>query len=236
VCDLGPCFDLGPIETSDLTTIILSVIALFAPLGLFLFYQKYGAPKLKATYQHREPMARLSSRSGRRGRASGVPIYDFHFLVENSGRRPAEMAVAVVTEFWYDGPSGKLVKMEDFMPVPLRYDASGDKVDVYPHRQYYWNIGCIPSPRLQAVWDRAKVFNAPGKENGGLRFALDLYGAPYYQVNKPSKGEYGIRVALYSKNAKPAEIRLKVCWTGEWKDTAKEMFEQIKIQKVERFS
>ena len=227
----------GKFCTADLVLLIstgvLALVAFAAPYVTSKLWRKFLSPKLKLSYEYKEPMARLSSRTKMDGSPTGEPVYDFHFLVENHGRSPAECAVAVVTEFWYDDPFGKLVKFEAFMPVPLRYDGRGEFVDVYPHRPYYWNIGFVYSPNLQAEWDEAAVFDAPERAGGGLRFGLDLHKPPYYQVNRPSKGHYRIKVVVYSKNAEPAEILLEIIWLGEWKETKEEMFKQIKIREVE---
>jgi hypothetical protein len=223
--------------TSEIVIIIIT--AFIAPYVIFLMVRCYLTPKLTAHYEHKEPMARRSSRSINK-KPTGWRVYDFHFLVENEGRSKAEKVAAVVVEFWTDGGSGKLVKSEDFLPVPLRYTSEDGKdieaVDVHPSRPYYWNIGDIYPPYAQEDWVKEVIFDDLGKEIEGHLFRLDLYKPPYNQAQALQKGTYGIKVVLYSENAKPAEILLTIRWSGNWTPKEREMLEKkIKIEKVQSF-
>ena len=230
----GIMFQCDPLTTSDLVLIVLTIVALFG----WWVQRKLLAPKLVASYEHKKPMARLSSRTSA-NQPTGWLVYDFHFFVENKGTSKAESVAAVVVEYWSASGSGKLIKRDDFLPVPLRYTTEDDKpvefVDVHSGRPYYWNIGDIYPEEVQAAWPKEELYNEPGKKVEGLLFKLDLYKPPYYQTRAFPKGIYGIKVVLYSENAKPAEIFLKFEWTGEWKPNEEEMFEQIKIEQVHSF-
>lgn len=236
-------FQCNALTTSDLvlifTTIILVGAAFGAPYALFRLRRKFLAPKLVASYDHVEPMARRSSRSINK-KPTGWCVYDFHFLVKNEGRSKAEKVAAVVVEFWSESGSGKLVKREDFLPVPLRYTSEDSKdieaVDVHPSRPYYWNIGDIYPPYAQEDWVKEVIFDDLGKEIEGQLFRLDLYKPPYNQAQALPEGTYGIKVVLYSENAKSAEILLTIRWSGNWKPEEREMLEkEIKIEKVRSF-
>lgn len=155
--------------------------------------------------------------------------------MRNEGRSEAEKVVAVVVEFWSDDGSNRLLHREDFLPVPLRY-AYTEFVDVHPNRPYYWNIGEIQSPNLQEKWKQGTFFDAPGKDGDGLRFRLDLDSRPCHQTDVLLEGKYGIKVVLYSKNSKPAEILLEIDWTGIWRSSERSMLQQIEINQVESFA
>lgn len=230
-------FDLQALTTADLVLIGLLVAAIFG----FLFQRKYEAPKIVASYDHKEPMARRSARSDK-SHPVGVPVYDFHFLVKNTGRSPARKVVSVIVEFWHEDDSGALIKKEDFLPVPLRYahetvnskPVPVESVDVHPDRPYYWNIGTIPSEQAQEIWwPEETLYSVRGKERRGLPFVLDLYRPPHNQVNALYEGKHRIKVVLYSENSKPAEIVLEINWTGVWKDKEEEMFVGIVIEDPE---
>jgi hypothetical protein len=237
---VGIMFQCDPITTADLvlifTTIVLAAAAFIAPYWVSRKREEEKAPKLVASYDHKEPMARRSARSIKRGRQ---PVYDFHFLLENNGRSPARKAVAEIVEFRYDDGSGKLLKLKEFMPVPLRYHLT-EFVDVYPERPYYWNIGSIFPEEVQKSREGKTFYNAylydvPGKEGDGLRFELDLWKPPHEQVNVFLEGRYGIKVVIYSENADPAEILLHTKWSGKWKSNEDKMLDQIKIKQVQSF-
>lgn len=234
-------FQCDPITTADVvllvTTIILAGAAFLAPYLVSRIREEEKAPKLVASYDHKEPMARRSSRTIG-GRPAGWDVYDFHFLVKNEGESKAEKTAAIIVEYRKDDGSGKLVKREDFLPVPLRYTTEDNKdiefVDVHPNRPYYWNIGYVYPKKQQKSWFTEYLYDEPLDEVEGLLFRLDLYRPPYYQAQVLPKGTYGIKVVIYSENAKPAEILLKIEWSGTW---AKEdqMFDEIKITQVGSF-
>ena len=179
-------------------------------------------------------MARLSSRS-MDGQPTGEKVYDFHFLVRNSGRSPAKKVVAEIVEFWYVGMSGHLIALEEFLPVYLRYHRT-EYVDVHPQRPYYWNIGQIPSRKLQNLWNKESLYDAPGTSARGLRFMLDLHSAPHNQTNVLAQGTFGIVVMLYSENAKPSKLCLRIEWSGRWSATAEQMFSEIRLKQVDSFA
>jgi hypothetical protein len=79
------------------------------------------------------------------------------------------------------------------------------------------------------------MYDAPGKEGDGLRFELDLWKPPHDQINVFLEGRYGIKVVIYSENAKSAEILLEIEWKGNWKKDKEDMFEEIKIKQVQSF-
>lgn len=229
-------FHRTPLTTSEAvtigTTLLLAVVAFIAPYVVWRLQRRHLAPRLRVSYDHSEPMARLSSRSVG-GRPTGTRVFDFHFLVRNLGRTPARNVVAEIVEFWYDH-DGLLVRLKEFLPVYLRYHQT-EYVDIHPQRPYYWNIGSIPSREIQRGWDRRTLDDAPGKAGRGLRFALDLLNAPHNQTNVLLTGTYGIMVVLYSENAKPEVIRLRIEWSGRWRASATAMSKEIVITQVDSF-
>jgi hypothetical protein len=161
-------------------------------------------------------------------------VYDFHFRVVNGGKTPARNVVAEIVEFWFD-KDGALARLEGFLPVYLRYHQT-EYVDIHPERPYYWNIGEIPSRDIQNSWNKQALCDVPGKRGPGLRFKLDLLNAPHNQPNVLLKGTYGLKVVLYSENARPATICLRVEWSGRWRASAQAMLKQIVITRVDSFS
>ena len=223
--------EFSTVESLQLCASLLLVLAAFiAPYSVWLRRRRYLAPKLTALYEHSEPMARLSSRSVN-GKPTGLKIYDFHFLVTNVGRSPACKVVAEIVEFWYPDSSGKLVRMETFLPVYLRYHRT-EQVDIHPERPYYWNIGYIPPRSVQNSLDKNSVYDAPGTSGRGLRFILDLYKPPHNQPNVLLRGSYGLKISLYSENAKPTHLHLEINWSGQWRATTEHMLGQIRIAQV----
>jgi hypothetical protein len=226
-----------PLSTREViqisTTCLLAIIAFVAPYAVWRLQRRHLAPKLRASYTHAEPTARLSSRTVQ-GRAAGPLVYDFHFKVTNTGRTPAKNTVAEIVEFWHEAQPGKLSQLQTFMPVYLRYHQT-EFVDVHPQRPYYWNIGDIYDASFQGTWTRGSLYDAPGKARRGLRFRLDLHSAPHNQVNVLLKGTYGLKIVLYSEDAKPEIIRLKITWSGKWRASLDGMLKQIVIQEVKSF-
>src|SRR3990172_2042636 len=232
-----PQVDWTPLTTANVvqigTTAFLALIAFVAPYLVWRLQREYLAPRLRASYDHKEPMARLSSRSVN-GRPTRNNVYDFHFLLRNVGETPAKNVVAEIVEFWYEREAGVLIKLDQFLPVYLRYQQT-ESVDIHPKRPYYWNIGDIHPSEVQQTWDKATIFDAPGKRGPGQRFRLDLYGAPHNQTNALLAGEYGLKIVLYSENAKPAEIRLLIKWSGKWRATAENLLNEMVIEQVRSF-
>jgi hypothetical protein len=226
-----------PLSTAEIVqisaTCLLAIVAFLAPYVIFRLQRTYLAPRLQASYRHEQPMARRSSRTVQ-GRGAGPVVFDFHFELKNTGRTPARNVVAEIVEFWHEAEPGKLVKLDEFMPVYLRYHQT-EFVDVHPERPYYWNIGDIYPHRLQRTWNKGSVYDAPGKQGNGLRFRLDLYSAPHNQVNALLKGTYGLKIALYSENAKPEIIHLRLTWSGKWRASLQDMLSEIIMQEAKPF-
>lgn len=226
--------DISTIEFLQLCGTLLLVLAAFiAPYTVWLRRRKYLAPKLVAAYEHIEPMARLSSWSAG-GKPTGMKVYDFHFLVKNVGRSPAHKAVAEIVEFWYPDSSGELVRMKEFLPVYLRYHQD-EQVDIHPVRPYYWNIGNIPQRSFQKTIDKNSIYDVPGTSGRGLRFILDLHNPPHNQPNVLLRGKYGLKITLYSENARSIDLYLEINWTGQWRARTDKMLEQIRIAQVKSF-
>lgn len=226
-----------PLSTAEVVqisaTCLLAIVAFVAPYVVWRLQRRHLAPKLRASYLHKEPMARLSSRTVQ-GPGAGPAVFDFHFEVRNTGKTPATNVVAEIIEFWHEGAPGKLVKLDEFMPVYLRY-LQTEFIDVHPQRPYYWNIGDIYPRRLQQTWNKGALYDAPGKRGTGLRFRLDLHSAPHNQVNVLLKGTYGLKIALYSENAKPELLYLRLTWSGRWRATLQKMLSEIVVQEVRSF-
>jgi len=233
-----PGMEWAPLPSSDIVqigaTAVLALVAFIAPYSVWLWRRKYLSPRLHASFELKEPMARLSSRS-KDGRPTGIDVYDFHFVLVNRGRSPALNTVAEVVEFWYENQEGRFVRHDQFLPVYLRYYDT-ESVDIHPHRPYYWNIGEIPSPKHQKKWRKGAVYDAPGKRGRGHRLFLDLHKPPHYQVNALLRGTYGLVTTLYSENADPVTIRLRIEWTGNWRATTAEMLNEVRIAQVGSFS
>ena len=215
------------------STLFLGIIAIIAPYGAELLKRSFLAPKLLISFRQSPPICRLASRRSISTPTSVVPSYEFHFQVKNRGKSQARQVEAVLEDIWIYDTSGKPSRIKDFVSVKLRYDNEGTRfVDINPERQILWNLGYILSSP-QHPWIRNELLiNAPEGEEDGLRFFLDLLERPFEQPNCFLPGIYGIKVVIYSENAKPSEVNFKIVWSGNWKETEKEMFQEIVIIKV----
>jgi hypothetical protein len=216
------------------STLVLTIVAFLAPFEAWRRRRRFLAPILNPTYVHEGPMARLSSRAVG-GRPTDEPFYDFHFRLINEGRTPARRVEAILDQLWLYDASGAPIQQENFWPVNLRYDPETQRyLDVNPEREYYWNIGNIPSVNWQAGW-RKSYIDVRETDSDVLRFVLDIISGPFHQANVLLPGTYGIRISLFSENANRAEILLRIVWSGEWRDEPEEMFREIVIQQVDEF-
>ena len=96
------------------------------------------------------------------------------------------------------------------------------------------NIGHIPSINYQRhIRNELVDIDFRDDDNDKIRFLLETYQKFYALPNCLKPGKYIIQIGLYSENAKNIKICLEISWTGTWKDSPEEMFNEIVISKIE---
>lgn len=69
-----------------------------------------------------------------------------------------------------------------------------------------------------------------------LRFLLDQRESYFAQPNCLIPGKYGIKLSVYSENAKQVNLHFEISWSGSWKNTEPEIFRELVIKSVKGFS
>jgi hypothetical protein len=105
-------------------------------------------------------------------------------------------------------------------------------LNINPHRRkVFCDIGSV-SPNYTLA-NNPHLQDVPGNHNrDNLRFILAQTLYPYAQPSCFVSGTYGIKILLYSENARRQEVYFKITWSGRWHDTQEAMFREIVIQQV----
>lgn len=151
-----------------------------------------------------------------------------------SGRTPAKNVAAEIVELCSNLDAGEPVKLERFLPVYLRHGVT-QSADLRPERSHDRDFGEVPSRELQRARDGVSRYDTPGKHTPGFLLKYDRHKAPHIRVHVPPEAVYGIRVLLGSENAKPEQTLLKITRSGEWRDSARAMFEEIVFEQAGPF-
>jgi hypothetical protein len=140
---------------------------------------------------------------------------------------------AVVEEIWILHDSDRPEKVSDFYSTNLRYGGEGTRfIDLNPGRRIAWNIGHISAKAHQAWHEKAIFHDVTPAKKGHLRFLLDLVEYPNGQANCFPPGDYAIKIVFYSVNANRVEQWLKIQWTGQWRSSPVDMFDEIIITPI----
>lgn len=193
-------------------------------------------PKLKISYTHTPPLALLTFWRSPKDPELREPVFYFRFRVVNNGESQARRCEAVLEDLWVCDTVGNPVKLPNFSPVSLRWLGTTETFfDINPDRRVYCNIGHISSPDYQGREERdsRQFVDIPGYSGDDLRFVLDQSRVYFSQPNCLPPGKYIIKIAIYSENASYQEICFEIAWSGNWKDSEKDMFREIVIRPVD---
>ena len=216
------------------TSLFLGAVALAVALLPQALDRVIFPPRLHIDFKQEVPLCRLTFwRAGASGRRRG-PVYAFHLEISNTGRSTARRCEVVLEGIWRYDASGKPQRVPDFHPVNVRYGGPGTHfLNLNPGRHLPWNLGHISSAAYQKDYEQKILWDLPGAPSKGLRFLLDLLEYPNGIPNCLAPGNYALSLSLYSENASPRRLNLKIAWSGRWKKTEALMFQEIVISKLD---
>lgn len=218
-----------------LTSLFLGVCALFVPRIAEGVRRRAYAPRLEVGYEHRAPFVHRTYWVNRNDPTKRVPAHFFRLLVKNAGKSAAKRCELVLENLWVFDAAGAAHRAQDFSPVSLRFDESGERfLDLNPRRRVFWNIGHISSPDHFTSVERAYCVDFPEAARSNTRFVFDQVEIPIAQPNCLSEGCMAFELVLTSDNAKTQARFYKIRWLGEWKDGHEEMLRTAVLEELGR--
>lgn len=208
-----------------ISTIVLAATAFAAPYIIEKWKFTYQSPKLNIKFKLKPPYCHLTQM---RGENIDSPVYYFRFLVENIGKSQADDCEVFLEELYKQNSAGEMIKIENFTSVNLKWSGMRDgfKRTLQPGRQMFCDIGRIQEPRYNYI----SVYRAiTPTQQEQLKFVFELPEKYYSQWDCLLKGTYKLLVSIYSKNANKITHEFKISWSGEWKNSEEEMFNELVI-------
>ena len=99
-----------------------------------------------------------------------------------------------------------------------------------------WETGTLGSSGMDKTMFEDMVNDIDEGVKDSLRFLFQQTYFPNSQPNCLTPGKYCIKICVYSDNAQTKELFFKIIWSGEWKDTEEEIFEEIKIAQIKKIA
>jgi len=146
----------------------------------------------------------------------------FGFYVYNSGRALAKSCEVVIEEVWSADNKGEYHRNDSFWPTNLHWEDGSQKTGINPKRRTFVAIGHISEPACQLKYEQSHWV---GKDPSDLRlrFKMDLTTRHFAKIDSLPPGKHILKVAIISENSAPVQKEIKVCWSGNWKQTEEEM-------------
>lgn len=219
---------------SLVSTFTLAGVALFVafcgPWIIEKWKYSFYVPKLEIEFELARPYCQSAITE------DGGVHYCFNFCVGNKkGRLRADECEAILEKVWKKDKKGEWREWQDFRPINLVWSGEDAEMgfqraclkNIHPGRErVFCGLGWIYEPEYPV---RSEYIGITTEQEQQNKFFFDAAKRVYSQWDCLVPGNYKLAVSIYSKNA-PRETRtFNINWTGEWKDTEKEMFKEIVI-------
>lgn len=217
--------------TGTLALVLALVIALLSgavgaflgPVGAEAIKRLFFSPNLRIGFRLEPPWCHRTTTAG------GWPVFYFRISVENGGRSQARRCEAVLEGLWIRDAAGQYIREANFFGVNLVWSVIGSHfADLNPERRLYCDIGFIPEPGHQQVYFQDRPEFQAG-DRGRLNFFFSQVVFPFVQRSYVGPGSYEVQIIVYSENSGPVRRRLRIDWSGTWREDEREMFREIVI-------
>lgn len=226
--------DINLVPSTDwnliFATIFLGLCALLVPF-LERYLRYLYRPKLEFLFKLVPPNCHLTKYP------PSEPVYYFRLEIENTGSSQAKKCEVVLEKIWkIEREIPK--EVPNFSPGNLLWvGANGQQyIDINPRRSVFCDLGHIASRHYQRTNELLQRVPLIGCDRNDLCFMLELSHHFYAQPDCLHPGNYILDIAIFSENADYKKTRLKISWSGEWRDSEIEMFREIDIRQIDHIS
>lgn len=208
-----------------ISTLVLAGTAFLAPYLIERWKYTYRSPKLKIYFKLYPPYCHQTQMGSGN---TGFPVYYFRFLVKNTGKTQAENCEVLLERVSKENSAGEMIELKNFSAINLKWSGIRDQFTrtIQPERKMFCDIGRIhhPNNNYQSIYK-----NISDKEQKTNKFAFEFPERYFGQWDCLIHGKYKLFLSIYSKNANKVTKEFNLSWSGEWKDSEAEMFDELVI-------
>ena len=161
-------------------------------------------------------------------------VYYFRLGIDNIGKSQAKKCEVVLEKIWIiENEISR--EITNFSPGNLTWVGAKELqyIDINPQRSVFCDIGHIASRQYQMTRELLQRVPLSGNRRNDLCFMLELRDHFNAQPDCLHRGNYILDIGIFSENADYKKTRLKISWSGEWKDSETEMFKEIDIKQID---
>ena len=207
------------------STLFLGSIALLAPYIIERWKYRFYSAKLGFIFFHKPPFCHITQM---RGPGVDFPVYYFRFKIVNIGKVQAEQCEVIIENIWKRDKTKRLKDFNGFSPVGLKWSGTKNTrcLIIQPDREVFCDMGRIyhPDHEPESVYR-----NITEEEKEQNKFFFEWTEKFHSQWDCLLAGEYRIKIAVYSKNAKRISKKFNITWSGTWKNQESEMLNELVI-------
>ena len=205
------------------TTLFLGSVALFVPYFAEMIKRKWFAPDLKINFELKPPDCHKTRFVNKE------PVHYFRFRVTNIGKSQAIRCEAIIEELYKADAAGNFQPIK-YTPINLIWGSSyGEYVEINPGRTFHCDLFHIPSEQFQTI-NKNKYVNPVDTNFFNIGIILNVKAAFFSQPNRLPSGKYRIKIGIFSENSEKVTQIFQISWSGQWKDTAEEIFKEAVVE------
>ena len=217
------------------TTLFLGAIAIFTPAISKMIKKKWFGPSIAITFDISHPSFLISvddRNSVLVDEDDGYPKYYFQFLIENTGASTLKSCEVVIERIWNIDSDGNPYEFKGFQSANLLWAPQQlPIINIRPHRKKYCFLGHISTPE----------YHPPKNKMLDILELLETQNKFYFEVEEKNslqpyclhKGNYMVKVVIYSDNANTEELWFRISWAGLRGDTFYDLLSGLNIELVE---
>ncbi|PJA14428.1 hypothetical protein COX64_02120 [Candidatus Dojkabacteria bacterium CG_4_10_14_0_2_um_filter_Dojkabacteria_WS6_41_15] len=207
--------------------VIALLVAFIGPLMSEYYKYNFRSPKLKIDFKHSNPFCHKTVTT------KSYQVYYFRFAVKNEGKVAAEDCTVFLEGISKKDSSGEYIEERVFTPVVLNWSAKHDSerraLTIQSGNLFFADIGYIVDP---STFHYESIFIGYSPEDKKqINFVFSGENSLFSQKDCLTPGDYNLKICVYSKNANPVPLELKLSWSGQWKENTDEMFQHIVIRR-----